>query len=179
MAARYGVRSDAECAKLRGLSSGALFLDALRAVPGRVGEMRSAQGCPTIAEDTVKLMLLVLFLGAAAAVTPLSAHHSFAAHYFEEESITIRGELVEFEYRSPHAWVYVMAPDDRGTMRRYGAEWQNPNRLGQQGITRDTLKPGDQVVVVGSPGRTAGEYKLHLKGIDRPADGWTWRGNRR
>ena len=37
-----------------------------------------------------------------------------------------------------------MAPDDRGTMRRYGAEWQNPNRLVQQGITKDTLKPGDQ-----------------------------------
>ena len=161
------------------MSFGALFLDLRRAVSSHVEGVRSSRGGPTIAEDTVKLILLVLFLGAAAAVSPLSAHHSFAAHYFEEQSVTIRGELVEFEYRSPHAWVYVMAPDDRGTMRRYGAEWQNPNRLVQQGITKDTLKPGDQVVVVGSPGRNAGEYKLHLKGIDRPADGWTWKGGRR
>jgi len=123
----------------------------------------------------VRSILLVLFAGAVA-VAPLSSHHSFAAHYFEEESMTITGDLVEFEYRSPHAWVHVMAPDQRGTMRRYSAEWANPNRLGQQGITKDTLQPGDRVVVVGSPGRTAGEYKLHLKGIERPADGWKWRG---
>lgn len=175
------------------MSSGALPLDvtrvvpdpstSLEVVPGRVAsegeDEQGGQGSRTIAEDPVRSLLLVLFLGAAAAVSPLSAHHSFAAHYFEEQSVTIQGELVEFEYRSPHAWVHVMAPDERGTMRRYGAEWQNPNRLMQQGITKDTLKPGDRLVVVGSPGRNAGEYKMHLKGIERPADGWTWRGGRR
>jgi Family of unknown function (DUF6152) len=126
----------------------------------------------------VRFILLVLLVGAGAAA-PLSSHHSFAAHYFEEQSVTITGDVVEFEYRSPHAWVHVNAADERGTMRRYGAEWQNPNRLNQQGITRDTLKPGDRVVVIGSPGRTAGEYKIHLKGIERPADGWHWRGRDR
>jgi hypothetical protein len=126
----------------------------------------------------VRSSLLVLILGAVATVAPLAAHHSFAAHYYEEQSTTITGELVEFEYRSPHAWVHVVAADERGEMRRYSAEWANPNRLGQQGVTRDTLKPGDRVVVVGSPGRTAGEYKLHLKAIERPADGWQWRGGR-
>jgi hypothetical protein len=92
--------------------------------------------------------------------------------------MTITGDLIEFEYRSPHAWVHVRAADEHGTLRRYAAEWVNPNRLGQQGITRDTLKPGDRVVIVGSPGRVAGEYKIHLKGIERPADGWKWRGGR-
>jgi hypothetical protein len=64
-------------------------------------------------------------------------------------------------------------------VRRYAAEWANPNRLAQQGITRDTLRPGDRVVVVGSPGRRAHEYTLHLKSIERPADGWRWRGRGR
>jgi hypothetical protein len=125
----------------------------------------------------MKRTLFVLMAGAMAAGIPLSAHHSFAAHYFEDQSVTITGELVELDYRSPHAWVHVMAPDTAGQMRRYSAEWANPNRLGQQGITRDTLKPGDRVVVVGSPGRDA-DYRLHLKGIERPADGWSWRGGR-
>ena len=125
----------------------------------------------------MRSMLLVL-LGGAVAVAPLSSHHSFAAHYFEEQSLTITGDLVQFDYRSPHAWVHVMAPDENGTMRRYAAEWSNPNRLVQQGITKDTLRAGDRVVIVGSPGRTAGEYKIHLKGIERPADGWKWRGAR-
>jgi hypothetical protein len=141
--------------------------------------LSAIEGQPNIQEDTVRFILLVLLVGAVAAVAPVSSHHSFAAHYFEEQSMTITGDLVEFEYRSPHAWIHVMAPDERGTMRRYGAEWQNPNRLNQQGITKDTLKPGDRLVVVGSPGRNADEYKIHLKGLERPADGWTWRGGGR
>ena len=122
--------------------------------------------------------LLVLLAGALASSLPVSAHHSFAAHYFEDQSVTITGAVQAFDYRSPHAWLHVTAADAGGEMRRYSAEWANPNRLAQQGITKDTLKPGDQVVVVGSPGRNAGEYKLHLKGIERPADGWRWRNNR-
>lgn len=110
---------------------------------------------------------------------PAYGHHSFAAFYFEDQTISIEGELVEFEYRAPHAWVYVNAPDDRGKMQKYAAEWANPNRLSRDGVAKDTLKAGDRVIVTGSPGRTASEYKMHLKSIERPADGWSWRGRRR
>ena len=44
---------------------------------------------------------------------------------------------------------------------------------------KDTLKPGDRVIVTGSPGRNAAERKIHLKRIERPADGWSWGGRRR
>jgi thiamine monophosphate kinase len=64
-------------------------------------------------------------------------------------------------------------------MRRFAAEWANPARLTRDNVTKDTLKPGDRVIVTGSPGRTASEYKLHLKRIVRPADGWSWIGGRR
>ena len=105
----------------------------------------------------------------------VTAHHSFAAYYYEERSVSIEGEVVEFALVSPHAWLYVQAPDTAGTMRRFGAEWANPTRLARDGITSQTLKPGDRVVVTGSPGRTADEYKIHLKAIERTADGWRWR----
>jgi hypothetical protein len=117
---------------------------------------------------------MALLAGAA-----LHAHHSFAAYYFEEQSVTIEGLLDTFEYRAPHAWVYVMAPDAAGQAQRYGAEWANPTRLRGDGITRETLKAGDRVIITGSPGRTPSEYKIHLKRIQRPADGWEWRGGRR
>ena len=92
---------------------------------------------------------------------PLSGHHSFAAHYFEEQRVSIEGEVVSFEYRNPHAWVHVNAPDSGGEMRKYGAEWTNPRRLGEQGIKVDTIKPGDHVIVTGSPGRKPEEHRLH------------------
>ena len=121
-------------------------------------------------------IVLVLVLASAPFV---SGHHSFAAHYFEEQSVTVQGTLVEFDYSAPHAWVHLTAADERGGSQRYSAEWSNPNRLSRDGITKETLKAGDVVIVTGAPGRNAGENRIHLKRIERPADGWKWRMQRR
>jgi len=129
-------------------------------------------------EDEVKRFALALGLVGALGL-PVLAHHSFAAHYFEEQSVTIEGTLVSFEYQAPHAWVHVSVTDASGAVQRLAAEWANPNRLSRDGITKDTLKPGDRVIITGSPGRTASENRMHLKRIERPADGWQWRGGRR
>jgi hypothetical protein len=116
--------------------------------------------------------LTIALLVIAVAVVPLYAHHSFARAYYENKSISISGELVAFEFRSPHAWVQVMVPDENGQMQKYSAEWFNPSRLSKMNITKDTLKPGDYVVITGSPSRNVNERTLHLKRIQRPADGW-------
>jgi uncharacterized protein DUF6152 len=121
----------------------------------------------------VKTFPLALMLMLASA--PLvSGHHSFAAHYFEDQSVTVQGTLVEFDYSAPHAWVHLTAAGERGGSQRYSAEWSNPNRLSRDGITKETLKAGDVVIVTGAPGRNAGENRIHLKRIERPADGWKW-----
>ena len=124
----------------------------------------------------MRAALLTLLVGVVALCMPLSAHHSFPAHYFEDQTVSIEGELVEFEYRAPHAWVRVMAPDEKGVLQQFSAEWANPSRLTQLGVTKETLKPGDRVVVTGSPGRNPAERRIHLKSIQRPADGWAWKG---
>jgi hypothetical protein len=122
----------------------------------------------------VALLVAIILAGAAA-----TAHHSFATYYFEDRSVSIEGDVVEFAYSAPHAWVHLMAPDTGGVSRRFAAEWANPTRLARDGITADTLKAGDRVLITGSPGRNPGEYKIHLKAIERPADGWNWRQPRR
>lgn len=116
--------------------------------------------------------LLVLVLGASAA-----AHHSFAAYYFEDQLVRIEGVVDAFEVVAPHAWLYVLAPDAAGQVQRYAAEWSNPQRLARDNIDKDTLRKGDRVIVRGSPGRVAAELKIHLKAVERPADGWNWRGH--
>lgn len=127
----------------------------------------------------MRRILLSMSIGSLVAVVPASAHHSFSAYYFEEQSITLEGVVQEFQYRSPHAILVFTAPDASGRTQTFAAEWSNPRRLSGQGITASTLKPGDVVIVTGSPGRTASEHKVHLKGIRRPADGWNWAGGRR
>ena len=37
----------------------------------------------------------------------VSGHHSFAAFYFEDQSIEIEGDIVEVQFKSPHVWVHV------------------------------------------------------------------------
>ena len=118
-------------------------------------------------------------LGAVASVVialPAYGHHSFAASYFEDQSVSIEGDVVEFDYQNPHAWVHVAAVDLSGRTQKVSAEWAGPGRLSQQGITKTTVKPGDRVIMTGSPARDPAAYKLHLKRIERPADGWKWIG---
>ena len=121
----------------------------------------------------MKRMVLAGML-AAVVVGSAYAHHSFAQYYFENQSVTIEGDLAVFEYRSPHAWVHLDVKDPEGVVRRYAAEWSNPNRLTRDNVTRETLKAGDRVIIDGSPGRKPEEYKIHLKRIRRTSDGWNW-----
>lgn len=130
---------------------------------------------------TRNLLVPALAVAVLGGTVPLAGHHSFAAFYHEEQRVSIEGSLTELDYRSPHAWVHVVVTDGDGRSQTFSAEWANPTRLKRDGITKDTLKPGDHVVVTGAPGRNAAENRLHLKGIHRPADGWSWgdRGARR
>ena len=44
-------------------------------------------------------------------------------------------------------------------------------------LARESLKPGDVVVVTGAPGRQETDHKIRLNQIERPADGWKWGGS--
>src|SRR5579862_2952501 len=119
---------------------------------------------------------LVLALGTFLIAAPAFAHHSFAATYFEDKKLTIEGELVQFLFRNPHSFVQIEAPDDSGKMVKWAVEWAGAGQLGQQGVTRDTLKAGDHVVIVGNPGRNAEDHRVRMTSITRPSDGYKWGG---
>ena len=120
----------------------------------------------------VILLLIVVF----ALAVPLRAHHSFAATYEEEKQQTIEGDLVQFVFRNPHSFVHVEVADPSGEKVRYAVEWASGSSLNGQGITRETLKFGDHVVVVGQPGRNEEDHRMRMRSITRPTDGWKWSG---
>ena len=127
--------------------------------------------------NTRPLTLAIAIVAIGSSAT-LSAHHSFAAYYFEEQTIEIEGTVSELEFKAPHVWVHVATRDAAGKERTYSAEWANPTRLERDGMTRDTLKVDDVVHVWGSPSRNASDNRMHLKRIQRPSDGWQWAGRR-
>ncbi len=113
-------------------------------------------------------------LGAALPVAHAVAHHSFQASYSMDELIEIKGTLVQLNFRNPHSSVMVMAPDADGKMQRWGVEWGGASLLQRQGLTRDSFKPGDEVVITGQPGRDAGDFRMRMETIIRPSDGFGW-----
>ena len=120
--------------------------------------------------------LLFAFLGAVSlSCATAYAHHSFAATYIVDNEVKIEGEMVAFMFRNPHSFVHVQAPDAEGQMQRWSIEWAAAGQL--NGITHDTLKPGDHVIISGNPGRTPEDHRLRMRSIFRPKDGFKWSGN--
>jgi hypothetical protein len=122
----------------------------------------------------VLLIIGALMVVSLAARGTASAHHSFAATYYEDKLVTIEGELVQFDYRNPHSFVFVMVPDEKGTSQRWSIEWGAVAQLNGQGVQRFTLKPGDKVTITGAPARSGEEHKLLMRKLVRPSDGFTW-----
>jgi thiamine monophosphate kinase len=118
--------------------------------------------------------LLALFAGGVLTASPLLAHHSFTATYDESAVVEIEGTLVSFMFRNPHSFVHLMAPDENGEMQRWAVEWGAAGALDRQGLSRDTLRVGDQVVITGNPGRNTLEHRVRMQTLIRPNDGFGW-----
>ncbi len=121
-------------------------------------------------------LLILAFAAGSILAAGARAHHSFAATYMVDKEIKIEGKLVEFLYRNPHSFVKIEAPDDKGQVQTWAVEWGGGAQLSRDGVSRDTLKPGDHVVVTGNPGRDPGDHRIRMHSITRPSDGWKWVG---
>ena len=114
------------------------------------------------------LSALVMLMTAIAAY----AHHSFAATYVQTKTITIEGKVVQFSFRNPHSFVQVEVADANEKVR-WAVEWAGTTQLNNTGVTNDTLKYGDQVVITGNPGRNPADHRIRMQTVKRP-DGFTW-----
>ena len=117
--------------------------------------------------------LLCLVLAIAATGTATSAHHSIAGIYDGSQQVTIEGAIARFHFVNPHPFVLVDVADQTGPTRQWRLELDNRHELVAVGMTADTLKPGDRILVVGSPGRTQTRI-LYVRRLDRPADGFRY-----
>ena len=119
--------------------------------------------------------IILLFIAAVllAGVTAY-AHHSYGATYDVSKEVKLQGKLVQFVFRNPHAFVHVEAPDQNGVQQRWAIEWSGTTQLGAAGVTRESLRVGDQITIVGRPSRVPGEYRALMVNLKRPLDGFAW-----
>jgi len=94
----------------------------------------------------IKLVLIVASVLVAAGV-PAFAHHSFSAEYDSTKQRTFTGTVTKLEWTNPHARFYIDVKDDAGNVTNWEFEIGAPALLMRNGWTRNSLKPGDQIVV--------------------------------
>ena len=118
--------------------------------------------------------LLFLVLAAAIASGSAYAHHSYGATYDVKKEVKLEGKLLQFVYRNPHAYVHMQAKDADGKEQRWAVEWAGTAQLSSSGVSKESLKVGDEIFVTARPSRVPGEYRVLMVNLRRPLDGFTW-----
>lgn len=95
--------------------------------------------------------LYVLALGLALLLNlgQASAHHG-SANYDMSKSVSVKGTVTQFDFMNPHSAIHLEAKDDKGNAEPWLIEADSPNNLARAGWTRDSLKPGEQITIVGN-----------------------------
>ena len=81
---------------------------------------------------------------------PARAHHAFAAEFDEKKPVHFPDATVtKVMLINPHSWIYVDVKQADGSVENWAVEAGSPNILLRRGITKDTLKIGQKIVVDG------------------------------
>jgi len=78
-----------------------------------------------------------------------AAHHG-SSNYDLSKSVSVKGTITQFDFMNPHSAIHLEAKDDKGNAEQWLIEADSPNNLARAGWTRDSLKPGDLVTIVGN-----------------------------
>jgi hypothetical protein len=97
----------------------------------------------------IKSITVLAGIVCALAAAPAFAHHSFAAEYDSTKPVTLKGSVTKMEWMNPHARFYVDVKDESGAVTNWELELGSPNGLMRRGWTRNSLKPGDSVIIEG------------------------------
>ena len=106
------------------------------------------------------LAVVVLMLG-----TVVSAHHS-AAHY-SKQAMTTRGVVVEYKWRNPHVYVVWEVKGRDGETTHWVGELSSVTTMISDGMTKDSLKQGEEIEVVACPSMNPGSTEAWIRTIKR------------
>lgn len=93
------------------------------------------------------------------------AHHS-NAEYDRDHQSRLKGTVVEVKWANPHIQI-VFEVTGRGASQRWIGEGPSPSQMIENGWTKETLKPGDRISVVGNPPKN-GSLSVRLRWITLP-----------
>jgi hypothetical protein len=81
---------------------------------------------------------------------PISAHHGIA-HYDMKKTVALTGIVTAFDWGNPHCLIHMDVMDDSGQFRHWTLEMASTSAMSRRGWVKNSLKPGDRVVVETHP----------------------------
>jgi hypothetical protein len=79
----------------------------------------------------------------------VSAHHAFAAEFDANKPVNFKGVVSKVLWVNPHSWIHVDVKKADGKIEKWAIEGGTPSVLFRRGLTKDSLKPGTEIVVDG------------------------------
>ena len=98
------------------------------------------------------IVRLILSCATLAVTAPAFAHHSAAA-YDTQKQVKISGTVVQYRFANPHVYLTLQVKKDDGSVSTVEVEAGAAAVLNGLGFTKDSVKTGDVVTVVGNPAR--------------------------
>jgi hypothetical protein len=80
------------------------------------------------------------------------AHHGTSG-YDMEKVITLNGTVTSFNWSNSHCLVHIDVKDSKGDVKDWIIELAAPTLMSRNGWTKDSLKPGDEVIAETHPAK--------------------------
>jgi hypothetical protein len=95
--------------------------------------------------------------------SPMLAHHG-TSPYDSTKLTTVKGTVTSFEFINPHVEIYVEVKGENGKIEKWVGEANSPNVLTRHGWSREIIRPGDQITVIGNRAKN-GTFMLRLQKV--------------
>lgn len=101
----------------------------------------------------IKLFTILAILpGLSLIPTSVFAHHGSSAYDFTK-LITSKATVTSLEWGNPHCILKFDIRDEKGAVTPWSLEMYNPLWMARAGWAKDTLKPGDEILVTFHPAK--------------------------
>ncbi len=96
--------------------------------------------------------------------SPVLAHHG-GSMYDRNRVVSVKGSVTAYDWANPHVMIYAQVVDPNGVIQKWSVETRGgPNVLSKAGWTKDTIKLGEQVTLVGYPNKN-GSTNMRLQKV--------------
>jgi Family of unknown function (DUF6152) len=113
-----------------------------------------------------KFILALIVVGVLCVLSgPAFAHHGAAA-YDMSKSVTVTGTVTDFQFVNPHVLIAMDVKDPSGKVEKWQGELTSPNHLSRAGWNKNTIKPGDQITLIGGPAKS-GSPTMWIRKIEK------------